>query len=317
MDIKYAVITGFLGQLVDRFSKYQEARSIEEKFKLASQIRDLDGLEIVWPSDFTTAKEILPLLKDYNLGVSAVNLNIKAGWNTGSFTSPFKDIRIKALDTLKRAIDVAEEIGCSMVTMALLNDGHDYPFQLDYIKAWEYLEEGIIKASEYNPKIKISIEYKYNEPRVRTILGDVGKLLYFLKRINRENVGVTLDVGHAIYAGENPAESLSLLFREDKIFYIHINDNTRNWDWDMIPTTVNFLEYLEFMFYLKRFNYNGWIGIDVFPKGLDPADTFALTIRIMKDLENIVNKLDQEAILRLMEENKLVEIFNFIRENIR
>lgn len=314
METKYAVITGFLGQLADRFSKYQQPRSIEEKFKVASKIKNLNGLELVWPTDFNSSKEVLPLLEEYDLGVSAVNLNIKAGWNTGSFTSPFRDVRLKALDTLKRAIDISEEIGCRMVTMALLNDGHDYPFQLDYMKAWDYLEDGISKAADYNPNVKISIEYKFNEPRVRTILGDVGKLLYFLKVINKENVGVTLDVGHAIYGGENPSESLTLLFREKKLFYIHINDNARNWDWDMIPTTVNFLDYLEFMFYLKRYSYTGWIGIDVFPKDLDPVETFGLTIQIMKDLEDRVKKLDLENILKLMEENKLLEILNLIRE---
>jgi len=317
MNLKYAVITGFLGQLSDRFSKYQKVREISEKFKLASQISELNGLELVWPTDFSSAKDILPMLKEYNLGVSAVNLNIKACWNTGSFTSPFKEIREKALETLKRAIDTSEEIGCNMVTMALLNDGHDYPFQLDHLKAWDYLEEGISKAADYNPKIKISIEYKFNEPRVRTILGDVGKLLYFLKRINRENVGVTLDVGHAIYGGENPAESLSLLYREGKLFYIHVNDNTRNWDWDMIPTTVNFLDYLEFIFYLKRCDYNGWVGIDVFPKDLDPVEVFSLTIQVMKDLEDMVEKIDKDTILKLMEENKTIEIFKLIKEKIR
>lgn len=317
MDVKYAVITGFLGQLSDRFSKYQESRSIEEKIRLASKIKELDGLELVWPTDFNSPKEILPILKEHNLGVSAVNLNIKAGWNTGSFSSPFKDVRERAIDTLKRAIDISAEIGCNMVTMALLNDGHDYPFQLDYLKAWDYLEESIARAAEYNPKVKISIEYKYNEPRVKTIFGDAGKLLYFLRCINKQNVGVTLDVGHAIYAGENPAETLTLLFRENRLFYIHINDNTRNWDWDMIPATVNFLDYLEFVFYLNRLNYNGWIGIDVFPKDLNPVDTFSLTIQIMKKLDNIAKKLDRNVILKLMEENNFIEVLKIIMESIK
>jgi len=315
--MKYAVITGFLGLLSDRFSKYQEVRSIEDKFKVASKIHQLDGLEVVFPTDFSSSKEIIPLLERYGLGVSAVNLNIKAGWNTGSFTSPFRDVRKKALDLLKQAMDISQGIGCNMVTVALLNDGHDYPFQLNYKKAWDFLEEGIIKASEYNPQIKISIEYKENEPRVHTILGDAGKILYFLKCINRDNVGVTLDVGHAIYAGENPAESLSLLFRENKVFYVHVNDNTRNWDWDLIPTLFNFWEYLEFMFYLKLYGYSGWIGIDVFPKDMDVIGVFGLTIEFMKDLERIVNKLDKDYILNLIENNKTVDTLKYIKENLQ
>ena len=33
-------------------------------------------------------------------------------------------------------------------------------------------------------------------------------------------------------------------------YYIHINDNNAKWDWDYMVASHNFIEYVEFVYYL-------------------------------------------------------------------
>ncbi len=315
MEIKYSVITGFLGKLRDRFTEYQTTRTLEEKLELASKIKGLQGVEVIYPSDFSDFNRLKSLIEKYRLGVSAVNVNLKAEprWTYGSLTSPSEKTRREAEEVLKQAMDRASQLGCDLVTVALLNDGHDYPFQVNYQEAWKNLIEAVKRVADYRSDIKVSLEYKMSEPVVRTIIGTVGKGLHFCHEVDRENVGITLDVGHALQAGENPAESVSLLVSKGKLFYFHINDNFRNWDWDLIPGFVNFWDYLELLFYLREYNYQGWIAMDVSPKNLNPVEVFTTSIEFMRNTEHLLKNIDSSHVFQLMKERSTPKIFSYLQ----
>jgi len=312
--IKYSVITGFLGKLQDRFTEYQIDRSIEEKFELASKIQGLDGLEVCYPADFGDLEVLKRLLIKYKLRVSSLNVNLKKErrWANGSLTCSDEKSRQQAVDVLKKATDLAPEINCNIVTVCLLIDGHDYPFQVDYRRAWKYLVESIKEVCDYRSDVKLSIEYKMSEPVAHTIVGNVGKALHLCEEVNRDNFGVTLDVGHALYAGENPAESACLLTEKKRLFLIHINDNYRNWDWDLIPGYINFWDYVELFFYLKEYSYDGWMCLDVFPKNTDPIQVFGKSIEFARGVEQMVKKIEPERIFELMKQRQIPEIFSYL-----
>ena len=315
MKIKYSVITGFLGKLRDRFTEYQIERTLEEKFELASKIEGLQGMEVIYPSDFSDFERLKSLIGQYKLGVSAVNVNLKAEprWTYGSLTSTSEKTRREAEEVLKQAMDRAYQLDCNLITVCLLNDGHDYPFQVNYQEAWKNLIEAIKRVADYRSDIKVSLEYKMSEPVVRTIVGTVGKGLHFCHEVDRKNVGITLDVGHALQAGENPAESLSLLVSKGKLFYLHINDNFRNWDWDLIPGFVNFWDYLELLFYLREYDYQGWIAMDVSPKNLNPVEVFTTSIEFMRNIEHLLKNIDSSRIFQLMKERSVPKIFSYLQ----
>lgn len=50
---KYAIITGFMGSLQDRFATYAPKRSMEEMVRMASEVKGASGLEVVYPQNFT------------------------------------------------------------------------------------------------------------------------------------------------------------------------------------------------------------------------------------------------------------------------
>jgi xylose isomerase len=319
MERKYAVITGFMGKLKDRFIDYQPPREIEEMIEMASRIKGCSGLEVVYPQNFTDPVKLKGLLNQYNLGVSTVNLNVKSEdiWRFGSFSNPDAKIRKKAVEYLKTAMDCAAELGCNTVTTALLNDGSDYPFELNYVKAFNDTLEGIRECAEYRPDVRISLEYKASEPRIHCLLNNAGKMAYFCNLVGKDNVGVTLDVGHALQALEVPADSAAFLGATGRLFYVHVNDNYRNWDWDMVPGTVNLWDFIEFVLYLKKVNYNGWITADVFPQRHDPIKIMEKTFEWMDYIYDIVDKIDEAKLFEMMNNTDPFDKLDYVRSLLK
>jgi xylose isomerase len=101
------------------------------------------------------------------------------------------------------------------------------------------------------------------EPRTHCFVNSAAKVLLLLAGI--DTIGVLLDVGHAMAAGENAAEAAALLAAHGKLDYLHLNDNYHSWDDDMMVGSVHLVEYLELVYWLKRVDYKGWLTLDIFP----------------------------------------------------
>lgn len=312
---KYSIITGFMGGLKDRFAVYQPERSMEEMVKMASTIKGASGLEVVYPTNFTDPSYIKHLLDENGLEASTVNLNVKAGekYRYGSFSNVDKNVRADAVRDLKAAMDAAAELKCGIVTTALLNDGQDYPFEIDQRDAFKYALEGITEAAEYRSDVKISLEYKLSEPRVHCLLNNAGKIAYFAQMTGCDNVGVTLDCGHAFQCLEVPADSAAFLGETKRLFYVHANDNTRSWDWDMIPGAVNLIEQIEFAHALNQAGYDGWITADVFPGRYDPVKIMEKTFEWMDYIFDVADMIDPAKLKEMQNNLQNFEILDYIR----
>ena len=315
---KYAVITGFMGGLQDRFANYQPMRSMEEMVKMASKVKGCSGLEIVYPQNFTDPVYAKKLLADNGLGISTINVNVKGEekYRYGSFSNPDPKIRKEAVQYMKTAMDAAAETGCNIVTSAFLNDGQDYPFEINQYDAFMYALEGVTEAAQYRKDVKVSLEYKLSEPRVHCLLGNAGKIAYFAQMTGCENVGVTLDAGHALQCLEVPADSASFLAATNRLFYVHANDNTRSWDWDMIPGTINFLDQLELCYTLNKVGYDGWITADVFPGRYNPIVMMEKTFEWMDYLFAIADKIDDKKLNEMQKNLQTFEILDYVKSLI-
>ena len=318
MSRKYSVITGFMGKVKDRFIDYQPVREMSEMVEMASRIKNCSGLEVVYPQNFTDPIKVKELLDQYGLSVSTVNLNIKSDdiFRYGSFSSPDANVRREAVAMLKTSMDAAAVLGCNMVTTAPLSDGSDFAFELDYIRAFEDAADAIREAAAYRSDVKVSLEYKLSEPRVHCFLSNAGKAAVFCEKVGLPNVGVTLDIGHALQCGEVPADSLAFLHSIGRLFYIHINDNYRNWDWDLLPATVNFWDFIEFAMYMNRVGYNGWITADVFPQRHDPITIMEKTFEWMDVVFDLAEKLDAEKLRDMRNSNATLNILDYVRNEI-
>jgi xylose isomerase len=321
---KLAVITAFLGGVRNRYIKYKEDRTLEEKFEVASQIERLDGLELCYPADFGAGKpadiELLEtLLDDYGFGVSSINVRSRrtGRWLRGAFSSARAQERAEVVDDFKRALDLAAELGSPRISTCPLNDGHDYVFEVNYLSALGYAEETFSAICEHNRDIRVCIEYKWNDPRTRCLLASAGETLAFCQSVGAENLGVTLDFGHALLVGERPAQSVAMLARAGKLFYVHLNDNDRNWDWDMLPGAFHLWEAVEFFYYLNEVGYDqDWYAYDVMSKEIDTVETFDTVTFLTRKLESLAEQIDREHMAAMMEERNPVDIMRYLYDTL-
>jgi sugar phosphate isomerase/epimerase len=290
---KFAAGLWVFGQTNDRFcgGGYGPPVSLEEQVRRAAQVPNLKGIE-VHQTDFDEMSydDFNALLRETGLICTLVNTNVWSTpkWKHGAFTHRDAGIRKDAIAEGKRAVDAARALHCPGVGFWLGSDGYDYPFQNDYRKQWEYLVEGIGECARYAaPDIKIGVEYKLKEPRNHISIGDVGKALWLVTEIGADNLGVAVDFGHAMMARELPGDSMALLARKQKLYNVHFNDCFREWDDDMVPGTVHFWETLEFLYYCKVCQYQGWFGLDMFPyreDGVKAADMALRNLQAMWDM---------------------------------
>lgn len=316
--VKMGIITGFLGQTKDRFHLYNEPKSVEEKFALLAKIRGYDGVEIVYPYEVNDAAFTRALLKKYRLKVAAVNVNVKAEpeFLNGGLTSTKKTVRDKAVRFIKESKDFAAAIGADKVTCCPLGDGFEFAFQCDYRKMWTYLVDAFGECGSYREEIPLFIEYKPSETRGKCFIDSAAKTLCLLHDIGLANMGVTLDFGHSIYGGEQPAEAAALVAASPWRLYIHINDNDGKWDWDYFCGTKHFLEYVEFLYYLKKYGYEDYLTSDTSPTRWDIKGTFEANSRITNRIWAMLDKIDDRAFSRLIAGDDYLKTWKFIEKEI-
>ncbi|WED28758.1 sugar phosphate isomerase/epimerase [Vibrio sp. DW001] len=310
---KHAVITSFLGQTKDRFSEYNEPQSLEQKFQKLVLIEGMTGAELVYPYEvnYENLIELKLLLAKYDITVAAINVNVKAeeDFKSGGLTSPDAAVRARAVQFIKEAKDFAEEVNADKVQCCPLSDGYEFSFQANYSDTWKRLKDTFAEAGAYKPNIPLFIEYKPNEVRGRCYLDNASKTTCLINSIGNENIGVTLDYGHSLYGDNNPAEELALLESEGIKYYIHINDNDGKWDWDYFCGSRSLMQYIEFIYYLKKFNYQGWLTSDTSPTRWDMVKMFETNVRVTNKISARIDQIGMGTFGESLQKKEYMDIW--------
>ncbi|UCF91418.1 MAG: sugar phosphate isomerase/epimerase [Desulfobacterales bacterium] len=316
--LKMAIITGFLSRTKDRFHEYNEPLDLEQKLQLMTEIEGYDGVELVYPYEVDDPGATQALLQKYGLKIAAVNVNVKAEpeFRDGGLTSRRPEVRAKAVRFIKEAKDFAAAVGADKVTCCPLGDGYEFAFQHDYARSWQYLVETLGEAGRYKPEVPLFIEYKPSETRGRCFVDSAAKTLCLLNAIQCQDMGVTLDFGHSLCGNENPAEALVLLAEGPYPYYIHINDNDGRWDWDYFCGTKHFLEYVEFLYYLKKYGYNDYLTSDTSPTRWSIRGTFEANSRISNKIWARLEQVDGGAIETLLSQDDYLKTWHFIETKL-
>lgn len=298
--MKQSVICPFFGKLRDRFCEYGEDLTVTQKLERIAAVPGVRGVEIVYPQELQSLDEVAATLARLNLEVSAVNVNVKSDreFVRGSVASPDPAIRQRAVEYLKRGKDAAAFLGAERVTCCPLSDGHDYAFQTHYGEAWRRMVAVFREAALHRPEITLCMEYKPWETRVHGLLTSAAKTVLLCQAIGAPGVGVTVDIGHSAFGGESPADSLALVVESGLPYYVHTNDNNGRWDWDLVAGACNLWEYVEFLYYLKEYGFDGWLTSDVAPFREDAGEIFALNVRQTQQFWDWLDTIDREQIRR-------------------
>ena len=319
MSLKYSVFLGNVGNCYDRYCpQYSKPFSLQELFERAASIDKLNAVDLVMDWNMMSKKsEIKKLLKKTGLKVASLAVDTFANplYKKGSLSSIVTEVRDRAIKDSKNVIDFAVEIGCPIVTLWPGQDGYDYIFAADYIKERQLFADGVEELCKYNPNITITLEYKIKEPRTHSYISTVGATLLMIEKINLPKLGIALDYGHAALGYETPAEAVAMCkMYGDKLKHIHINDNYRLWDDDMIVGSVHTLEYLEFFYWLKKTGYDGYLVIDQFPYREDGKDAVSESAEWLDVLQKIADRIDEDELKNVLTKRDGVASSKYMRK---
>jgi xylose isomerase len=316
--VKCALITAFVGKTKDRFHDYNRDLTLEERLELVATMDGMSGVEVIYPYEVKDPAQLQAALRKTGLQIAAINVNVKAEpeFRAGGLTSTDPGIRKRAVQFIKDSKDFAQAVGANKVTCCPLGDGYEFAFQCDYAQMWKHLVETFGEAGSYKPEIPLFIEYKPSETRGRCFVDTAAKTLCLLNDIGVQSMGVTVDFGHSKYGQENPAEVVAMLANSRYPYYIHINDNNGKWDWDYMVATHNFLEYVEFVFYLQEYGYSDFLTSDTSPTRWDIRGTFEVNTRMSRKIWDLLGSLDRKEFQRLIQAGDFLETWKFIEANI-
>ena len=263
----------------------------------AAQVKGLNAVDLNFPDHYASVstQEMKVTLAELGLAINgfAMRYYSDPGFKLGAFTNPDQALRRLAIDQIKRGIDVMCELGGSLMTLWMGQDGFDYSFQADYAKLWDQTLEALAEVADHNKDCEISIEYKPNEPRSFSLMPDIGTTLLAINQVGRKNVGVTLDFAHVLYADEMPAFACALAARSSKLFGVHLNDGYGKRDDGLMVGTVHPIQAIELLYLLDTINYDRAIYFDTFPDitGMDPVAECTANIAAVETMRGVVQQL--------------------------
>lgn len=318
-ELRFATGTWVYGTVGDRYllSGYRQGLDIVESAKKISEIEGITGIEMIYPADFDAGVEnVGEVLAISGLDCCTVGVDLTGdpSWKYGSYSSRDAEVRKRAVRLTKETVDAAATLGADRINVWPGEDGHDYPFQVDYRKSWKWFLECLAEVADHRPEMRVCLEYKPREPRARSLVGTVCKAALMCGETGRDNVGVTIDVGHALQAGENISESIELLDRTGLLYHLHLNDNYRGWDDDMSVGSVHMVEFLEMAYTLRKVGYGGWLSIDVYPYREDPAVTVGESVRFVKGIYALLDRIGADNIAASLEGDDPMPLLARIRE---
>jgi len=302
----------------DRFCTqgYRVGLSPMEQLAQLGKIEGLSGIPLMVPLEYESLELIERKLTAMGktVGTIAPDTYIDPKWKNGSLMNRDSGLRREMVALIKQCMDISARFAGSDVLLWLANDGYDYPFEDDYALRFDYLMDSLSELAEYRADVKLSIEYKSKEPRTHQYISDYGKALFICEKLGYQNLGVVVDIGHSLFAGENPSEAVAITNKYGRLFHIHLNDNYRSWDDDLIVGSVHFWETLEMFYQLRRIGYDGWFTLDIWPSRVDGFKALTESVARTNMFASLAQKLPEDQFTRIQADNAVPDIMKILRE---
>lgn len=304
--------------LSDRFGPgYKDELGEERCLELMASLKDVEGMGFCCPGqvDRENAARYAEMIRSCGKQPGTIILNNwsrEFGW--GSFTNKDGKIRALSMEYARECKDAAAVLGMDTITVWLANDGVDYTFQSDYFKAWDLLVSSLAELCDYRPEIRVAIEYKIKEPRIFQFVSNCGDAMNLIGDVGKDNLGVALDLGHSLMAGEKMAYSVARIMKKGKLFRTHWGDNFHHWDDDVIIGAANPLEYFEVVYWLRKGNWDGWCDLDLYPFKDDAKTAVEESVANVRAFEALVDYIGMNTLDELITKDEPGSTIRVIRE---
>jgi xylose isomerase len=186
----------------------------------------------------------------------------------GAYTANDPACRRYAIDRSLRAIDIANALGTGLIVLWLAREGTYIREAKDSRVAAERILAAVNAMLEYDPKIRIAIEAKPNEPMDHTYIPTTGHALALgAASVDPSRVGANIESAHAILAGLDPSDEMGFALALDKLWTVHLNDqNGLKFDQDKTFGSVDLRRAFNQVRILDAHGYGRggeWVGLDV------------------------------------------------------
>lgn len=286
-----------LGNFAERYvpDGYYDELSLEKQLEILSNVEGLDGIGILYPTDPLPSDpdKLIKKFGEYGLKVADVSVENYSDrkWKHGALATNEINIREENIRLCKQAVDFAADLPDSKVMIWPAHDGFDYPFQVSYVEGWSNMVDSYKEICSHNLDVIIAVEYKSKDPRQKQYISNIAKMMMLFNDVEMENLTGCIDTGHALLAQESLAESVALLKLHNKLGIIHLNENYRDADPDLIFGTIAFWENLEMYYYLKKYNFTDWHEIDIVSPRDDRVKSINLVVKFTRMYEKLAERL--------------------------
>ncbi|KAF6255717.1 ribokinase/xylose isomerase [Scenedesmus sp. NREL 46B-D3] len=253
------------------------------------RVQGLSLVDLNYPQhqEGLTREQILQALSAARLQAGAVCMRFPAEFRLGAFTNPEPGLRQRAVELAVAGCAWAARLGAPELIVWSPYDGYDYNFQAQLAQGPRQLLWRCLPAVPTPPGMRVSLEFKPTDASSRfAIVPNTGAALLLAQQVDRPNFGLTLDVGHLLMAGENPAQSVAMVVAAGKLFGMQLNDaHVRLGAEDGLAfSAANPLAALELVRWMQRSNYSGHVYFDTFPLNENPVREAEYNVRRFKAL---------------------------------
>ena len=252
-------------------------------------VKGLDLVDFNYPQHLkgVDPAEARGALESAGLQAGAICMRYEKEHQLGAFTHPDEALRRRAIELTIEGGRYAQQLGANELVVWSAFDGYDYHHQVAYDVLWERVVSAFRQVCDALPDVRVSLEFKPTDENTRFFaVPSTGAALLLAHEIDRPNFGLTLDIGHMLMAGENPAQSVALVGRAGKLFGVQLNDGHSKLgaeDGLMFGSVHGHLA-LEFIRWLQKVRFDGHIYFDTFPRNEDPVREAEYNIRRVKAL---------------------------------
>ena len=226
----------------------------------------------------------------------------------GAYTSNDAKARAYAIERSKRAADIAQELGTDLMVLWLAREGTYMREAKDAVRATHQLLEAIDTLLDYDPKLRIAIEPKPNEPMDLAYVPTMGHALALgFQAKDPRRVGVLMETAHSILAGLDPADEIGFALAFGKLWSVHLNDqNGLKFDQDRSFGAVDLRRAFNQVRVLdeQRFWEIGIVGLDVKAIRTQPAELATRHLRnslsMFLRLVELARSLDRQKVNALI-----------------
>lgn len=243
----------------------------------------------------------------------------------GGYTANSAEHRQYAIDRSLQSIDIANEIGTDLIVLWLAREGTYIREAKDARVATDRLVEAIDKMLAHDPKIRIVIEPKPNEPTDQAYIPTIGHALALGTRTaDPSRVGALIESAHSLLAGLDPSDDMAFALSFGKLWSVHLNDqNGLKYDQDKSFGAANLRVAFNQVRVLERNGYGKKgevVGLDV--KAMrtttqeKQAEHLANSKRLFERLVEKVRTLDEAKEQALIAERDYEGLELYIMEHL-